>query len=280
VTKTIRTLVVHTGGIGDFLLFCPSLVQLAQTGPIELLGNPDRLELAVIAGPAEAARDINEVGFDTAFSKPSDRLRAFLSRFEQVILWMQDDGALRDVIRSCRVPAIRVFPGIPPDEWARHASEYYAECLGLEVAAPFRLALPGIAPARDVVIHPGSGGVTKNWPLERFEELAGSLEDRGRHVTWCVGPAEQDLNLASDVDLIVRDRLVELAGELAAARLYVGNDSGITHLAAATGCPTLAVFGPTDPTIWAPRGDRVAVVVGKPWPTVSEVLRTLAQMGE
>jgi ADP-heptose:LPS heptosyltransferase len=54
-----------------------------------------------------------------------------------------------------------------------------------------------------------------------------------------------------------------LAGWLRSARVYIGNDSGITHLAAAAGAPVVAIFGPTDPAVWAPRGDRVRLVAGK-----------------
>jgi len=53
--------------------------------------------------------------------------------------------------------------------------------------------------------------------------------------------------------------LYELACWLGRARLYVGNDSGITHLAAAAGAPVLALFGPTDPSVWVPRGPNVRV---------------------
>ncbi|HSW50494.1 MAG TPA: glycosyltransferase family 9 protein, partial [Bryobacteraceae bacterium] len=56
------------------------------------------------------------------------------------------------------------------------------------------------------------------------------------------------------------DDLHELACRLAQARLYIGNDSGITHLAAASGVPVLALFGPTDPAVWAPRGPNVRVI--------------------
>lgn len=56
------------------------------------------------------------------------------------------------------------------------------------------------------------------------------------------------------------DDLYLLACWLARARLYIGNDSGITHLAAAVGTPVLALFGPTDPAVWAPRGPHVRVV--------------------
>jgi ADP-heptose:LPS heptosyltransferase len=56
------------------------------------------------------------------------------------------------------------------------------------------------------------------------------------------------------------DDLYELAVWLATARVYIGNDSGITHLAAAVGTPVIALFGPTDPRIWVPRGRDVCVI--------------------
>jgi ADP-heptose:LPS heptosyltransferase len=67
--------------------------------------------------------------------------------------------------------------------------------------------------------------------------------------------------------------LYQLALWFARARLYIGNDSGITHLAAAVGTPVVAVFGPTDPGVWSPRGERVRVVsCAGGWPGVDEVL--------
>ena len=77
------------------------------------------------------------------------------------------------------------------------------------------------------------------------------------HVRWCAGPEEQ---LENAVRI---DNLYELARWLQTARLYIGNDSGITHLAAAVGIPVVAIFGPTDPAVWGPRGDRVRTLHGK-----------------
>lgn len=73
--------------------------------------------------------------------------------------------------------------------------------------------------------------------------------------------------------------LVELSRHLAAARLYLGNDSGVSHLAAAVGCPTVAVFGPTEPRVWAPRGARVKVLKGDPWPHVAPVMDAVRLLG-
>jgi heptosyltransferase-3 len=79
--------------------------------------------------------------------------------------------------------------------------------------------------------------------------------ERVMPVHWCAGEDDPPLNGAVRID-----NLYELACWLARGRLYIGNDSGITHLAAAAGTPVLAIFGPTDPEIWAPRGPHVRVV--------------------
>jgi len=115
-----------------------------------------------------------------------------------------------------------------------------------------------------VAIHPGSGGRAKRWPVERFAELARALPCP---TVWLLGPAEDDdmeaRRLGQGVGVVAHELpLPTLAGLLATCRAYVGNDSGVSHLAAAVGAPTVALFGPTDPAVWAPRGDRVAVLGG------------------
>jgi len=117
------------------------------------------------------------------------------------------------------------------------------------------------------VIHPFSGSARKNWPLERFAQLAETLAER-MPVEWCVGPEESLPWQARRFD-----NLYDLAAWLASARLYIGNDSGISHLAAAAGAPVVAMFGATDPRVWSPRGPRVEVVEGAAMETI-----TLAQV--
>jgi ADP-heptose:LPS heptosyltransferase len=115
------------------------------------------------------------------------------------------------------------------------------------------------------VIHPGAGSLTKCWPLERFKELATGL--RGRmQVIFVVGPAEMDWwgqaeleSIGKQFPLLSAPRLDVLAGILAGASLYVGNDSGVSHLAAAVGAPTTAIFGPSSSTHFAPLGPRVHI---------------------
>jgi heptosyltransferase-3 len=132
-----------------------------------------------------------------------------------------------------------------------HAADFF-----LRQAGGAGLAVPRIQCERGEqgdfgVIHPFSGSARKNWPLERFRELSSRL---AIPVRWCAG-SEEALE-----DAVRFENLYELGCWLASARLYIGNDSGITHLAAAVGVPVVAIFGPSDPAVWAPRGGLVSVV--------------------
>jgi ADP-heptose:LPS heptosyltransferase len=106
--------------------------------------------------------------------------------------------------------------------------------------------------ATGVILHPGSGGAGKVWP--RFAELAQALPD----ATILLGPCERPLPTGNPV--IESLSLEAVAGHLRNCRVFVGNDSGITHIAAYWGTPTVALFGPTDPRIWGPLGRRVKVL--------------------
>lgn len=150
------------------------------------------------------------------------------------------------------------------DQWAADMRE-----AGWPVGdpGPARIRM-GRRPATDrrprpvrVLIHPGSGGKAKCWPLERFFELADALVDLD--VTWLLGPAEFELARRvqeRDEPLLVEEDLETAAEQMAGFDLYVGNDSGVTHLAAAIGLPTVAIFIATDPRIWRPLGAHVMVV--------------------
>jgi len=132
-----------------------------------------------------------------------------------------------------------------------HAADCFLRQVGGRGLAIPRIPCQPPQPGDYAAIHPFSGSPRKNWPLDRYREIAQRLQ---MPVQWCAGP-EESLH-----DAVRMDNLWDLACWLAAARLYIGNDSGITHLAAAVGTPSVAIFGPTDPAIWAPRGDNVRVI--------------------
>ncbi len=121
---------------------------------------------------------------------------------------------------------------------------------------PPRIEVPPAKRDDFTIIHPYSSSPRKNWPFENFQEVASKLRD----VRWCEPGQIEDL--------------YELACWISTARLYIGNDSGISHLAAAVGTPVIAIFVSTDPGVWAPRGEFVTVLEN---PSVGQVLDACAQ---
>jgi heptosyltransferase-3 len=99
----------------------------------------------------------------------------------------------------------------------------------------------------------------KRWTSEGWRALASELSSRGLQVVASGGPAAHERAYLDEVwagAKVTRvDGLLnwgELAGLLARARVFVGPDTSVTHLAAAAGCPTVALYGPTDPRLWGP----------------------------
>jgi heptosyltransferase III len=118
-----------------------------------------------------------------------------------------------------------------------------------------------------LAIHPGSGSRNKNWPLGHWAELLNELVPRSDEILLISGEADTEifeavrpLIPATKLRLCANRSLWDLVNELSQATLFIGHDSGVTHVAAATGVPTVALFGPTDPLIWAPNGNHVIVI--------------------
>jgi len=205
---------------------------------------------------AHHARPIASTGLDLLeLTGPDPRLLAALRGFDSIVSWY---GAGRPEFREC-VAALglpfQFFPALPAESSGAHAVDFYlqqvrtlADCASDGIP---RIACPA-ARGEFAAIHPFAGSPKKRWPLERFRELAGRLAPRIK-VEWCAGPDDE---LPGALRF---DDLYELARWLASARVYIGNDSGPTHLAAAVGTPVVALFGPSDPAVWAPRGARATV---------------------
>jgi len=136
-----------------------------------------------------------------------------------------------------------------------------------------------------VAIHPGSGGEHKCWPLENFLKLAVRLRTDLYEVVFLWGPAERERwgadavrHLEAVAPVLAEASLVDLASVLSCCTGYVGNDSGIGHLAGALGIPTVTIFGPTNPGQWRPLGPKVSVCEPPPnskipWPEVHDVFQ-------
>lgn len=200
---------------------------------------------------ADHTRSIASTGLDMLEFNPNQQLMQQLRGFDSIISWY---GTSRPEFRAVvKDLPFEFFTAIPPDDGAVHAADFFAAQVG-GLSGP---AIPRIQCQQSdggfAVIHPFSGSPRKCWPLGRYQALARLIEPH-MPVRWCAGPEEPLPDAVRIADLY------ELACWLATARVYIGNDSGITHLAAAVGTPVVALFGPTDPCIWAPRGPQVRVI--------------------
>jgi ADP-heptose:LPS heptosyltransferase len=122
-----------------------------------------------------------------------------------------------------------------------------------------------------VLVHSGSGGRAKCWPLGCFLEVAGRLRAGGLEVCFVTGPAEIERWSADELEAIRGEFPSlespgpdELLSVLAAARTLVSNDAGPAHLAALLGTPTVTIFGPSSAKVWRPLGRQAHVIVGDP----------------
>ena len=229
-----------------------------QAGYTEVWAASQNLPLARFA---QRVRSIASTGLDMLEFNPDQQLMQELRGFDSIASWY---GTNRPEFRACvKDLPFEFFTAIPPDDCGMHAADYFAAQAG----APSAPAIPRVHCSSGgcssggcsrgdggfAVIHPFSGSPKKCWPLDRYQALARVIEPH-MPVRWCAGPEEPLPDAVRIADLY------ELACWLATARIYVGNDSGITHLAAAVGTPAVALFGPTDPRIWAPRGPQVRVI--------------------
>lgn len=296
-TEPKTVCVFLAGALGDFVNAVPALRVLRHryaSSRIELAGNPAWLPLAKAASLVDRVHSIEALPLSEGFRRPLARrgsLARFLHGFDLVLSWFGDtEGRWAEGLRQLCSGRVLVFPFHRHLEFQGHVSDFFLRTLGeLGIrpsrAGPPRLALPqrleptvGPEPRRAspseglyVCIHPGSGGKHKNWPQERFLDAALRIRsaDDSPGVKILLGPAEEDCRRfwagreAPGVEIIGGLGILELATILSGADGYLGNDSGVTHLAAALQIPTVALFGPTDPARWGPRGPNVRILRGK-----------------
>lgn len=248
----MRRLIIRPGAIGDFVVSLPAL-ECLRADYLEVWTAAANVSLVRFA----AARAIPSTGLDLlGVAEPPACLTRDLRGFDEIVSWYGANRPdFRELVDRLGLPFL-FLRALPAEGVAMHAGDFYLEQVRqiLSCRSDGIPRIPCEAPRENfAVIHPFSGSARKNWPLDNYRALARALE-RIMPVRWCAGP--EDPPLAGAVRI---DDLYQLACWLARARLYAGNDSGITHLAAAVGTPVLALFGPTDPDVWAPRGPNVRV---------------------
>jgi heptosyltransferase-3 len=205
VSAAKRRLLIRPGAIGDVILSLPAL-EAARAAYTEVWAPRPMLPLIRFA---DRTRAIADTGLDLVGVVEGARVRE-LDTFDSIYSWYGSNRPeFRDAVGS--IP-FTFFPALPPP----------AEGIP-------RIDVPPAAKQDFAIIHPFASSVIKRWPIENFREVA---EQLGIPVRWCTGPSEQ-LPDEIQTDAIQMDDLYDLACLISTARVYIGNDSGIVHLAAA-----------------------------------------------
>jgi heptosyltransferase III len=278
-TPRPRILVVALRRLGDVLFATPLIASLRRAYPQARI---DALVFADTAGMLAGNRDLDRVvampaargtmaslalalrllkRYDLAVSTQSGDRPTFFALLAGRRHVGPIDGGRRGALRRMALSrAVENLPGLHRlEEMLR-----LADALGIERVS--HLVCPGGAAPRRfatgpyAVVHAAPNFTYKRWTRDGWRALAAGLRDRGLAVLATGGPAPAERAFLDDIwgngGLVTRiDGALawpELSALLAQARLYVGPDTSITHLAAASGCPTVALYGPTDPRLWGP----------------------------
>ena len=298
-----RVLVIFPGALGDFVGVLPAIEALAvrhRGCSIEVMARAELARLAVGRTAVARGLSIDDPHVSALFSESDGvnfNAREFFAGYERIYsFFASNDTNFRMRLCAATEGEVSFHPFRPLDDDSKepHIAAAYLRAIG-EAGAPLH---PRIEPSRDdlraaadaiaksrcdpsnlIAIFPGSGSPAKNWPLDKFAALARIVSQRSS-VVFILGPAESamekvlreyDLPLLKDLDLGTVAGIVRLAAS------FVGNDSGVSHLAAAADAPGVVIFGPSDPARWRPLG-RIAVLGHQDTP--DEVAAAVTRIGE
>ena len=274
-----RALVVFPGALGDFICFLPTLKVLAERRSIDLLARTEFSEL--VPGVKVGSLERFQIRHLFVSGGGSDeKVRSFFETYDCSYFWMgSGDLTFKQELRAATQGRVRIFQFHPRNS-QMHQADYYLSCVQADSAPgmPHIALMPDAEQWAEVfwakhsleskpvlAIAPGSGAREKNWPVISFEAIAGWWRERvGGSVITILGPVEDErggYESLCNYGVALRDiTLGRLTATIARCSLYVGNDSGMSHIAAALGVPTAAVFGPSSVNQWAPRGNTVLVL--------------------
>jgi heptosyltransferase III len=284
-----RILVIRGGAIGDFILTLPAFKALRDARPqahIEILGYKHIAVLAEERFYAQAVHSIEYGPLARFFARNSElpaELADYFASFDLIVSYLYDpDRIFETNLRRCGVQnlirgASRIVENAGHAAWqlARPIQE-----LGINVVdfaekifpskkdREFAREFLASVPPPIIAIHPGSGSHEKNWPLEnwiglfspgsRFADLKGLVVISGEADNAQTEQLEREWK-NRDVRFTRNLPLPRLAAVLERS-IFIGHDSGISHLAAAAGANCILLFGPTDPDVWAPKNENVQVL--------------------
>jgi heptosyltransferase-3 len=290
--EPIDTLVIHPGALGDVLQAVPALEALGLLGHrLTFAGQPRLGELLQGSGLILAATSFDTFGLEALFADEpvAERFMSRLARFRRVVSWFGSREPGYAGRLGALAPDVIVAPPVPDDESPLTVWEHLVETLGAwgvarppelhtlatterwRIAARTALMALGVDESRPLLIaHPGAGARWKQAPTARFAQaLERMVAGAGFEVVVHQGPADAPAvdallsALGIPTHRYLEPTLTELAGALALAQAYLGSDSGVSHLAACVGTPSVILYPPETLQRWAPWApSAVALAVG------------------
>ena len=281
----MKVLIIRPSALGDTLMLMPAIAQLEAWAEITLVGRSPGIDF--LRPYVHLSIDYEGPGWHQLFLERIDDFHDLsILRPDRVAAFLGDHGGrVHNNLRTCLPTAsVHIFPPFPPKEARVHVAFYLALCLqkagvpvdpkkSLEEAVRRPLLEKTLPSGRNgrMVLHPGSGGAKKNHPpafwIELIEEMRkGLLHERGGFILL-LGPAEKKVhsffreNLRNqEAEILLSPEKEKLSAILKQAPLYIGHDSGITHLAAMLGTPTIALFKNSSVHQWRPLGPAIRVI--------------------
>lgn len=286
--KPGRIFIHHDGALGDTLLSLPCIDMIRESAySIHIAGRWDVVHFLKQAGLADEISSADSSLYSCLYAGSLDEtMRSFFSGFDMSFVFTANvESKLVSTLRGI-IPTTRAIRTIPPADTIEHIAEFRIKQLQYgrdAVQRRITLSIPdneatwaagflreqGYSAAGHclVAVHPGSGSTSKNWPLDNYAALLRYFMIYPDTVFALItGPAEDaavvsDHLLSGGRSIFLRhESLMRVAALLSQADFYVGNDSGISHLAGILGCRGAVLFGPTDPSIWRPQGKTLDVV--------------------
>ncbi len=280
-----KILIIRPGALGDTLMLLPGICALKPRHRIWVAGRRPGIEFLVPY--VEQCFDMDQGQWHALFLGPPRGEVLPPQEVELVVCFMGDrDGSIYQNLRHFYPQArIFVFPSSPRDEDRIHVAQHVARCLrsaGLALQPEAVLTIARKKPLLDdphhqfrnyMVLHPGSGSKKKNYSEAFWSRLINMIRQLQVGSTMrpliLLGPAEAEigLGLASKArswgfQVAVSPSSADLLKIMRKARVFIGHDSGITHLAAMAGANTMAMFKASDPIAWRPLGPKVTVIEG------------------
>lgn len=298
----MKVLLIRAGALGDTLMLLPAIRQLREKAGIILSGRYPGIDF--LRPYVDQCVDFEGSGWHRLFIKGIGMHALDLPMVDHVAAFLNDrEGNVMRSLADCLPNAkIDIFPAFPTEKEKVHIAMYMAQSLegaGLPLEAGYAIDYSRSRPLmtgchqppmgkRKIVLHPGSGSIKKNYPPDIWIELVGVLlkicPDQRRPIVLLLGPSEecyrsffQERLNGMNTELLFCPEKDQLLSVLGKALLYIGHDSGITHMAAMLGTPVIALFKDSSLDRWAPLGPAVRIMKNKKGG--SDFIKDIAQEG-